>query len=166
MAASAAMAGPGSARTSTSACWPVRSLIDTMPPIAWSRSSGRVRGSFRVNPPSLTARVCGASCWITFGASGMNQASLTAVSSAPTTESVPSGAIRACHGDGRGTERAWAANRGASADGAALPAGRSRTNVPSSGTQMSLQTSQVASALIRIGPAAPVMVTGSRTSPA
>ena len=126
----------------------------------------------------------------------MNQAFDTAApfSSAPRSHSVPSAAMCAIQGDGRGMRRSAAANNGACGDGAACPAASVPTgNVPAdsvpagslrvkcacSGTQICLQTNQRASAprVMAPSPAGEVVpragnpagtaeiVTGSKTSP-
>jgi len=100
-------------------------------------------------------------------AAGKNQASRTVAgdSPAPASDKVPSGAIRAPNGDGRGTLAAAAANSGASEDGAGALGGSSRVKRPSSGTQMRSHTSQLAAASICSGPLPGVTVSGSKTSP-
>ena len=95
----------------------------------------------------------------------MNQASRTAPSPSPVTDSTPSGETRAGQGDGRGKRAAAAANSGACADGAGVPAGRSSRKVPSSGTQIFSHTSQVACSSTGPAPSQCVVISGSSTSP-
>ena len=83
----------------------------------------------------------------------------------PARASVPSGAIVAAQGEGRGMRAATAANSGACAPGAPSPAGRSSRKSPLSGMQTLAQTSHSACSLSASGPAGPLTVTGSSTSP-
>ena len=87
--------------------------------------------------------------------------------SAPVTRKVASGERVACQPVWRGVRLSARANNGASADGAGVPAGSSSWNLASSGTQISLQTSQFASACSDIDPGLlpGVILTGSRSSP-
>ena len=85
--------------------------------------------------------------------------------SAPVTTSVPSGAIVACQSASRGIRASASANSVAWAEGAGVPAGSSSRNLPSSGTQISLQTSQFASACTVIGVAPGTIFTGNSNSP-
>ena len=96
----------------------------------------------------------------------MNHASATVSgrNSGPRTYSDPSEAMLADQGDGRGTDRSCAANSGVWAFGAGVPTGRVNVKSPSSGTQISLQTSQLACAFNITGTVART-VTGSKNSP-
>ena len=121
----------------------------------------------KLTSPSWTDRRCGAACSTAPQAAGRNQASRTVADDnpAPRSDNTPSGVTRASNGDGRGSRAAAAANSGASAEGAGVPAGRSRVNVPSSGTQTFSHTSQVADASMCNGLEPAVTATGSSTSP-
>ncbi len=82
---------------------------------------------------------------------------------------VASGESFAVNGEGRGTRASAAAKSGACGEGEAVPAGRSSRKLPSSGTQMFSQMSQLALALMGKDEGAPeaagVTVKGSSTSP-
>ena len=87
-------------------------------------------------------------------------------------ESGAGGGEVACGGDGGGEGgggwRLGGGEKGASFEGAGVPAGRARWKVASSGTQMRSQTSQEAVASMSSGVAGAtggVRVTGRRTSP-
>ena len=71
------------------------------------------------------------------------------------------------NGEGRGTRASAAAKSGACGEGEAVPTGRSSRKLPSSGTQMFSQMSQLALALIGNDDASAegVTVKGSSTSP-
>ena len=160
--------GPGSARMATSDCCPVRSRTLNTPESGVSAENPLAGCSASTKPPVRTDKGCAASSWMRSEASGMNQASATVelFSSGPNTDSEPSAEITACQGEGRGTDRSCAANSGASGDGCGGPVRRAIWKSPSSGTQISLQTSQLACIFnvvsVTVGA---VIVTGSRTSP-
>ena len=139
-------AGPGGAVTVTLVCRPERSRIDSTPLRPTASEAGFCGFSDRTKPPARTDSNCGAMSWIRPGASGTNHASITVVvfSSGPFTHSAPSAEMLLTQGDGRGTMRSCSTNKGACAEGVAEPVGRSSRKSPSSGTQISLHTSQVA----------------------
>ena len=97
------------------------------------------------------------------GVSAANHASVTPVR--PGTNSVPSGAMRAWNGEGRGACWSAVANRPAWGEANGTPCGRSSRKSPDSGTQTLAQISHSACSCTGTAPAAPERVTGSSKSP-
>jgi hypothetical protein len=165
---------PGATASANAARPPAWSVRTSWPSIDGGSGALPRASSTLSTPSAMRARGTGAAL-ITKGTRGTNSASraVAGVIASPSTRSTPrapSKPMRAANGDGRGS--ASAANAPASPESrAATATGRSRRNAPSSGTQMVLQASQVASAaIVNVSPgrrlAGGVTVTGSSTSPA
>ena len=120
---------------------PVRSVSSSTPVSGWVAMKAGTVASLRVRPAGLKFKAWGARLMMAPWALGKNLALVTWAAVGPMTLKVPSGAICAGKGDGTVCGVAKEASSGA------VPALSGSTKLACSGTQTSLQTSQVAAAV-------------------